>query len=104
MYVSVLERTHEIGLRKAIGANGGQILMQFMIESVTITTIGGIIGLLIGLSGHVIGANVIKYTLVIYPDIIIIGVAFSMGIGLLFGTLPAAKAAKMPPIEALRNL
>ncbi|MGL5041890.1 MAG: ABC transporter permease [Culicoidibacterales bacterium] len=104
MYVSVVERTHEIGLRKAIGATGRQILLQFLIESVTITTIGGIIGIVIGLAGHSIGAAVVKYPLVIYTDIIIIGVGFSMGIGLLFGTLPAAKAAKMPPIEALRNL
>ncbi|MGL5041885.1 MAG: ABC transporter permease [Culicoidibacterales bacterium] len=104
MYVSVVERTNEIGLRKAIGATGGHILLQFLIESVTITGIGGIMGVIIGLMGHFVGAAVVQYPLVIYIDIIIIGFGFSVALGLLFGTLPAVKAAKMPPIEALRNL
>ncbi|MGL4391604.1 MAG: ABC transporter permease, partial [Carnobacterium maltaromaticum] len=89
---------------KALGANGSQILLQFLIESVTITTLGGVIGLILGLLGHLAGSALVDYSFVIYPDVILIGVLFSMGVGLLFGTLPAVKAAKMPPIEALRSL
>ncbi|MGL5042195.1 MAG: ABC transporter permease [Culicoidibacterales bacterium] len=104
MYVSVVERMHEIGLRKAIGASGAQILFQFLIESVTLTTVGGLIGIIIGLLGYGLVSQFVGYSFVVYTDVILVGASFSMGIGLLFGTLPAAKAAKMPPIEALRNL
>ena len=104
MYVSVVERTQEIGLRKALGASGQQVLQQFLIESVTITTLGGLIGVGLGLLGHLVGASVVDYNFQLYPDIILLGVGFAAVIGLLFGTLPAAKAAKMQPIEALRSL
>ena len=104
MYVSVLERTHEIGLRKALGANGGQVMSQFLIESITITTIGGIIGIILGLLGNAAGALLVDYKFTIYPDVIFLGVAFAIAVGLIFGTLPAVKAAKMQPIDALRSL
>jgi ABC-type transport system, involved in lipoprotein release, permease component len=104
MYVSVVERTHEIGLRKALGANGGQVMSQFIIESITITTIGGLIGIVLGLLGNALGAILVDYRFTIYPDVIFLGVAFAVAVGLIFGTLPAVKAAKMQPIDALRSL
>ena len=104
MYVSVVERTHEIGLRKALGASGRQVLWQFLIESVTITSLGGLIGITLGLIGNMIGSALIGYSFNLYLDVILIGFGFAAAIGLLFGTLPAVKAAKMQPIDALRSL
>lgn len=104
MYVSVVERTHEIGLRKALGAGGGQVLGQFLVESITITSLGGLIGIVLGLLGNLLGATLIDYQFQIYTDVVLVGFGFAAAIGLVFGTLPAQKAAKMQPIDALRSL
>ncbi|TLG74256.1 ABC transporter permease [Culicoidibacter larvae] len=104
MYVSVVERTHEIGLRKALGATPSRILSQFLIEAMIITTLGGIIGIIFGLLISYIASIFVGFAAVLSPDIIIIGTLFSMLIGAVFGTFPARKASKMQPIDALRSL
>ena len=101
MLVSVSERTGEIGIRKAIGAKRRDILYQFLIEAVIITTMGGILGILIGISGSIILKNATGLETIISPFILLISLVFSIIIGLLFGILPAYKASKLNPIEAL---
>jgi putative ABC transport system permease protein len=102
MLVSVTERTREIGIRKAIGARRQDILLQFLIEAVTISVMGGIIGILFGASvGLVVNATgVINTTL--DPSSVVLAVGFSVAVGLFFGLYPAARAASLHPIEALR--
>jgi len=102
MLVSVTERTREIGIRKALGAEYKHIMIQFLIEAVVICTIGGTIGMLIGLGGGLIVALVAKVPPVITPSIFVIAFGFSTAIGIFFGLYPARKAAKMNPVEALR--
>jgi putative ABC transport system permease protein len=100
MLASVAERTREIGIRKAIGATRSDILLQFLMEAVTITVLGGTIGIIIGILGAKF-ANSISPTSVT-PTSIIIGFAVSVIIGIFFGVYPAMKASKLNPVEALR--
>jgi putative ABC transport system permease protein len=102
MLVSVTERTREIGIRKALGAEYKDIIAQFLIEAVVICTIGGAIGMLIGLGGGLIVAVLAKIPPVISPLTFVIAFTFSTLIGIFFGLYPARKAAKMSPVEALR--
>lgn len=102
MLVSVTERTREIGLRKALGATRGQILLQFLIESITLTSLGGLIGVGIAMLITTIVGSFLPFTPILNPVIILIGVLFSSFIGIVFGILPANKASKLSPIEALR--
>lgn len=102
MLVSVTERTREIGIRKALGARNYHIQFQFVTEAVIIASIGGIIGLLMGIGMGAIIAAVFSVPLVISPLTTIGCVLFSMVIGIFFGLYPANKAAKLDPIEALR--
>lgn len=102
MLVSVTERTREIGTRKALGARSGFIRMQFIVESIIICVIGGIIGILFGIGLAAIGVKLLGATLTISVPVILLSVGFSMAIGVFFGYYPANKAAKMDPIEALR--
>jgi len=108
MYVSVSERTYEIGLRKAVGATQSNILWQFVMEAVFLTFIGGVIGVLFGTLFTIV-AIIIAESLgfdfgnVIALEGIFVGVGFSMLVGLVFGIYPAKKAAKMQPVDALRS-
>lgn len=103
MYVSVSERTREIGIRKALGARTGTIMFQFLTESVILCLIGGIIGMILGVSGAALVSHVMKIPMEIKFSTILMSVGFSSAIGIFFGIYPARKAAKMPPIEALRR-
>ena len=102
MLVSVTERTREIGTRKALGARGGTIRMQFIVESIIICVIGGVIGIITGIGLAAVGVSLLKMKLVVSIPIIFISVGFSMLIGVFFGYYPAKKASQLDPIEALR--
>ncbi len=102
MLVSVTERTREIGLRKAIGASSLDIMNQFIIESVMLTMIGGLLGIIIGSAAAFVLSSFAKWAAVITPFSVIISVVFSAAVGLIFGIMPARKAAKLDPIDALR--
>ncbi|NRT74796.1 ABC transporter permease [Clostridium beijerinckii] len=102
MLVSVTERTREIGTRKALGAKKSHIRMQFITESVIICSIGGIIGVILGIGMAAIACHYLKSPMLISIPTIIISFTFSMAIGVFFGYYPAKKAASLDPIEALR--
>lgn len=102
MLVSVTERTKEIGLLKAIGAKEKDILMQFLIEAVIMTVLGGIIGIILGISGAFLVSIVAGIPFVVSIPAVILAVGVSMLVGVLFGLYPAKRAASLSPIDALR--
>jgi len=102
MLVSVTERTREIGIRMAVGAMAQDILIQFLIEAVVLSGLGGIVGILIGMAITFGVSSGMDIALVIDPSITMIALLFSMLIGIFFGIIPARKAANMNPIDALR--
>ncbi|MEI4617170.1 MULTISPECIES: ABC transporter permease [Bacillus cereus group] len=102
MLVSVTERTREIGVRKALGATRSKILLQFLIEAVMLTLLGGLIGIALGYGGAYIVSAIAKWPPLISWEVVVGGVLFSMTLGIIFGLIPANKAAKLDPIEALR--
>lgn len=102
MLVSVTERTREIGIRKAIGATRAQILVQFLIESVVLTLIGGLLGIALGIGGASLVSLIAGWPSLVSWQIICVGVLFSMLIGIVFGLIPANKAARLDPIDSLR--
>jgi putative ABC transport system permease protein len=103
MLVSVTERTREIGLRKAVGAKAKDILWQFLVEAIVLALVGGFIGLLIGVGGAQLIANLSEdLTPTVDWGAVVGGISISAVIGLLFGVYPATRAAKLNPIEALR--
>ena len=102
MLVSVTERTREIGIRMAIGARGSDVLTQFLIESVVMSLLGGIIGLLVGFGGAAILGKVTGWSTATPPEAVAIAVVFSAAVGIFFGFYPARKAASLNPIQALR--
>jgi putative ABC transport system permease protein len=103
MLVSVTERTQEIGLRKAIGAREQDILVQFLVEAIILATTGGIVGIALGVGGIAIASAVSPLYTSLSPIAIVGAVSTSGSIGLLFGVLPAKRAAKLDPIVALRT-
>lgn len=105
MLVSVTERTREIGIRKALGARTGSIMLQFLSESAIITCIGGIIGIILGILGAkgICSLPMLGFEPKISILTILLATLFSSGVGLVFGVYPAKKAAKLSPIEALRR-
>lgn len=102
MLVSVTERTREIGIKKALGARTKDVLFQFLIESATLSAIGGVVGTSLGIGLVMIGGSLISIPIVVNPISIVIAVVFAMVIGIFFGYYPAKKAAKSDPIESLR--
>ncbi len=102
MLVSITERTREIGTRKALGAKNSSIRFQFIIESMILCLIGGILGILVGFLLGAIAASILGYSAAVPVAAILVAVGFSMVIGIFFGYYPANKAARMDPIEALR--
>jgi putative ABC transport system permease protein len=102
MLVSVTERTREIGIRMAIGARGSDVLTQFLVESIVMGILGGVVGLLVGYAGAKILGHFTGWETVISPIIMIIAVGFSGAVGVFFGYYPARKAAALNPIQALR--
>jgi putative ABC transport system permease protein len=103
MLVSVTERTREIGIRLAIGAVERQVLMQFLVEAVTLSVFGGVVGIVLGLAIAYFAVNLMSVPFVASPSIILLAFAFSAAIGMVFGYFPARRAAQMNPIDALRH-
>ena len=102
MLVSVTERTREIGLRMAVGARARDILTQFLVEAVTLSLIGGVIGILLGVGGSNAISALAEWRTVLAPSAIVLAFGFSAAIGIFFGFYPARKASRLDPIEALR--
>ncbi len=102
MLVSVTERTREIGIRMAIGARGSDVLTQFLVESVVMSILGGIVGLFVGYGGAMLLAKLTGWNTVVPLSAVFIAVGFSAGVGVFFGFYPARKAAALNPIQALR--
>ena len=101
MLVSVTERTAEIGLRKAVGAENKDILIQFIIEAVFLSVLGGLIGVFLGFLGSLAINSFLKTTITLWS--VLLAFSISSLIGIIFGVAPALKAAKLDPIEALRH-
>ena len=103
MLVTVTERTREIGIRKALGATRGNILLQFLVESMTLCLIGGGLGLAAGTGAAMLAARFAGWQTVVTSASVVTAFAFSAGVGLFFGIWPAQRAARLDPIEALRH-
>jgi putative ABC transport system permease protein len=102
LLVSVTERTKEIGVRMAVGAKRRHIVMQFLIEAMTLSLLGGAVGIVLGVVGAKLTTIVAGWPTVISTDVIVVAFFFSLAVGLFFGLYPANKAARLNPIEALR--
>jgi putative ABC transport system permease protein len=102
MLVSVTERTREIGIRIAVGAKGRDILLQFLIESLVLSLIGGTIGIGIGVAGTIVLATVTQWPTLFSINAVLLAFLFSGSVGVFFGFYPARKASMLNPIEALR--
>jgi putative ABC transport system permease protein len=103
MLVSVTERTREIGIRLAVGAQESQVLMQFLVEAVVLSLFGGTVGVVLGLALAAVASIGMSIPLVLDPRIVVIAFAFSALIGSVFGYFPARRAAQLNPIDALRH-
>jgi putative ABC transport system permease protein len=103
MLVSVTERTREIGIRLAIGALERDVLKQFLIEAMVLTSMGGLIGIIFGISAAAVIAHLLNFSIVFSPGVILLAFLFSAGVGVIFGFFPARKAAMLDPIDALRH-
>jgi putative ABC transport system permease protein len=102
LLVSVTERTREIGVRMAVGAKRRHILMQFLIEAMTLGLVGGILGIIVGVVGARVMTFVVGWPTIISPSSIVVASVFSLAVGLFFGLYPANKASRLNPIDALR--
>jgi putative ABC transport system permease protein len=102
LLVSVTERTRENGIRMAVGAKRVQIMMQFLIEAMTLGVVGGLIGVAFGILAARLTTIIAGWPTIISSDAVVIAFIFSVAVGLFFGLYPANKAARLNPIEALR--
>ena len=102
MLVSVTERTREIGVRKAMGASRLNILLQFLVEALVLCTLGGVLGVATGFGGATVLTELMGWATLVRPSSVVLAIAFSAGIGLFFGIMPARRAARLDPIDALR--
>ncbi len=102
LLVSVTERTREIGVRMAVGAKRRHIVMQFLIEAMTLSLVGGVLGIVLGVAGAKLTTLIAGWPTIISGDVILLAFFFSLVVGLFFGLYPANKAARLNPIEALR--
>jgi putative ABC transport system permease protein len=103
MLVSVTERTREIGIRMAIGARGSDVLTQFLIESIVMSVLGGLIGIATGFVGALVLGKVTGWSTGTPPSAAVMAVGFSIAVGVFFGFYPARKASRLNPIDALRH-
>jgi putative ABC transport system permease protein len=103
MLVSVTERTREIGIRLAIGALEREVLLQFLVEAMVLSSFGGLIGIFLALTSSLGLARLLKIPFIFNPGIVVIAFLFSAAVGVIFGFFPARKAARLDPIEALRH-
>jgi putative ABC transport system permease protein len=102
MLLSVTERTKEIGLRMALGARSRDVMLQFLAEAVTLSLIGGVIGVLLALAASGGVQQVLRWSAVVSPGAIVLAVAVAAAVGVFFGIYPARQAARLDPIDALR--
>lgn len=102
MLVSVTERTREIGVRMAVGATEEDVQRQFLSEAVVLSSLGGLVGIMLGVIGSAIISRILGWSTFVSPSSVVIAAMFSAGVGIFFGYYPARKAARMDPIEALR--
>jgi putative ABC transport system permease protein len=102
MLVSVTERTREIGIRMAVGAKGGDILLQFLVEAVTLSVSGGLLGIALGWGSAKILSAVKNWPTLVSAESVVVAFACSAVIGIFFGFYPARKASQLDPIDALR--
>jgi putative ABC transport system permease protein len=102
MLVSVTERTREIGIRMAIGARGSDVLTQFLVESVVMSLLGGVVGLIVGVAGAELVSRLAGWATAVPASAALLAVGFSAAVGIFFGFYPARKAAALDPIQALR--
>jgi len=102
MLVSVTERTREIGIRMAVGAKRRDILTQFLLEAVVLSSLGGLGGVILGVAGAMLVSALAEWPMIIPPDAVLLAVMFSGAVGIFFGFYPARKAARLDPIQALR--
>ncbi|MFH1672715.1 MAG: ABC transporter permease [Pseudomonadota bacterium] len=103
MLVTVTERTREIGIRLAIGALERDVLMQFLVEAVVLSSLGGVLGIVLGLAAASAGTRILGVPFVLNPGIVVVAFMFSAAVGVMFGYFPARQAARLDPIEALRR-
>lgn len=101
LLVSVTERTREIGIRMALGAKRQDILLQFLMEAVVLSSVGGLLGVLVGIGGARVLSGLAGWPVTISLDAIVVAVLFSVAVGIFFGLYPANRASRLNPIEAL---
>ena len=101
MLVSVTERTHEIGIRMAVGAKRRDILTQFLLEAVVLSTLGGLVGVIVGIVTTRVVSALAAWPTLVPPAVVVLAVLFSGGVGVFFGFYPARKASHLDPIQAM---